>query len=340
MPKAVGLLSGGLDSTLAARMMLDQGIEVHAINFVSPFCNCTPKSAGCSAVATAIRQLGDIPLKTIALTDEYLEIVQHPKHGHGKNLNPCIDCRILKIKKAAEYMREIGADFLFTGEVLGQRPMSQHRIAFNKINTDSEVGDLILRPLSAALMEPTKPERDGIVDRTKLLAINGRGRSVQMAMADDADIKDYHCAAGGCLLTDANFCDRLRDYLDHTETPMVKDISRLKSGRHIRLSKTSKLIIAKNAEQGEFLLRIVRESDVFITVEGVGGPVAILEGEDVDEALAAVRFFIKKDVPASACFVLKTGGVEKRIQAREWPEEREFHILGSEEMANSRKGSE
>jgi len=206
--RAVGLLSGGLDSTLAARILIDQGIDVHAINFTSPFLTCTPKSAGCASVLTAVKQLGDIPLKRIGLGDEYLEIVRNPKHGHGRGMNPCIDCRIMKIRKAADYMREIGAQFLFTGEVLGQRPMSQHRRAIDIIDRDSGIAGLILRPLSARVLPVTDAERNGWVNRDLLLAISGRSRKPQIALASQKGINDYRCPAGGCLLfhcTDALF---------------------------------------------------------------------------------------------------------------------------------------
>lgn len=162
--KAVGLLSGGLDSTLAAKFMLEQGIEVCAINFTSPFCTCTPKKAGCAAVITAVRELGNIRLRRVSLGDEYLEMVKSPKHGYGSGINPCIDCRIMKVRKAGEYMKEIGASFLFTGEVLGQRPMSQHRQAIDIIDRKSDLKGRILRPLSAAHFEPTIPEQEGMVD--------------------------------------------------------------------------------------------------------------------------------------------------------------------------------
>jgi tRNA U34 2-thiouridine synthase MnmA/TrmU len=236
--KAVGLLSGGLDSTLAAKLMLEQGIEVYAVNFTSPFCTCTPKNAGCAAVVTAVKGLGNIPLKQVALRDEYLEMVRAPKHGYGSGMNPCIDCRILKIQKAGEYMRQINASFLFTGEVLGQRPMSQHKRALELIDRESGMGRYTLRPLSAVQLEPTIPEVNGLIDRTKLLGISGRSRKRQISLADEKDIKDYPCPAGGCLLTDRHFADKIRDYLAFTKQPCLKSedifdfptVTRLSSG--------------------------------------------------------------------------------------------------------------
>jgi len=190
--KAIGLLSGGLDSTLAVRMIVDQGVEVIAVKFTSPFCQCD--SGGCCHAAEQARRMG-IPLKTFAKGDDYLEVVRHPKHGWGSGINPCIDCRIFMLKKTVEYMREIGASFLFTGEVLGQRPMSQHRRALNLIERESGLVNKILRPLSAQLLPPTEAELNGWVDRAKLLAVSGRSRKPQMALAKELEVTDTPCPA-------------------------------------------------------------------------------------------------------------------------------------------------
>jgi len=189
--KAVGLLSGGLDSTLAAKLMIEQEIDIYAINFTSPFCTCTPKAAGCAAVVTAVMGLGNIPLKQVALRDEYLEIVRNPKHGYGSGMNPCIDCRIMKIKKAGDYMQKIGAAFIFSGEVLSQRPMTQHKPTLNLIDRESGLQGYILRPLSAVHLEPTIPEMKRQVDRSRLLGISGRSRKTQISLAAEKGIKDY-----------------------------------------------------------------------------------------------------------------------------------------------------
>jgi tRNA U34 2-thiouridine synthase MnmA/TrmU len=259
--KAVGLLSGGLDSTLAAKMMLEQGIEVHAINFTSPFCTCTPKKAGCAAVVTAVKALGNVPLKQVAMRDEYLEMVRNPKHGYGKGINPCIDCRILKIKKAGDYMRKIGASFLFTGEVLGQRPMSQHKKAIASIDHDSGLGGHILRPLSANHFEPTVPEREGWVNRKELLGISGRSRKTQIALAAEKDIRDYPCPAGGCLLTDKHFSEKMRNYLDEQECKTLKDL--------------------------------FREKDHLLTPIDFPGPVIILQGNSIQAAVEKMLHYTK-----------------------------------------------
>jgi tRNA U34 2-thiouridine synthase MnmA/TrmU len=277
--KAVGLLSGGLDSTLAARILLDQGIDVYAINFVSPFCTCTPKSMGCSAVANAVRQLGDIPLKRVAMGDEYLRMVRSPTYGHGRGLNPCIDCRIMKIRLAAEHMREIGASFLFTGEVLGQRPMSQHRRAMRTIDRESGIAGLILRPLSASHFPPTEPELRGIVDRTKLLGFEGRSRKPQIALAKEKNINDYPCPAGGCLLTDKLFAQRLKDYFDHCEAPSVTDMPLLKIGRHFRTPNHRKIVVSRDEREGEALERLARPGMHLFIPMNFCGPSILSEEE-------------------------------------------------------------
>ena len=298
--RAVGLLSGGLDSTLAAKLLIDQGIEVHAINFVSPFCTCTPKSAGCASVLTAIKQLGDIPLKRIALGDEYLDMVRNPKHGHGKGINPCIDCRIMKIRKAAEFMREIDAQFLFTGEVLGQRPMSQHRRAMSIIDKGSGISGLILRPLSAHLFSPTLAEQNGWVNREYLLSINGRSRKPQIALAAQKNISDYRCPAGGCLLTDVHFTARLKDYFNYVDNPKSADIPLLKIGRHFRLENGDKIIVARDEQEGEKLIQLHRKDWTILEPMNFSAPVVMFEGMDRNAALKKMMEYTNHETPVDA----------------------------------------
>lgn len=298
--KAVGLLSGGLDSTLAAKLMIEQGIEIYAVNFTSPFCTCTPKSAGCAAVITAIRELGNIPLKQVALRKEYLEMVRNPKHGHGSGMNPCIDCRIMKIQRAGEYMGEIGASFLFTGEVLGQRPMSQHRNALDIIDRESGLKGYILRPLSAEHFEPTIPEHTGLVDRSRLLGISGRSRKTQISMAVQKGIKDYPCPAGGCLLTDKHFSGKMRDYLTFTENPSMRDISLLKIGRHFRLNNGNKIVVARNDHECKMLGNLIRRKDHLLVPQNFVGPSILLSGTSLDSAVEKMLRYTKKPVKGKA----------------------------------------
>ncbi len=306
--RAVGLLSGGLDSTIGAKMMLEQGIEVCAINFTSPFCTCTPKKAGCAAVITAVRQLGHIPLRRAALRDQYLEMVQNPKYGYGSGLNPCIDCRIMKIRKAGEYMRQIGASFLFTGEVLGQRPMSQHRQAIELIDRESGLQGYILRPLSAAHFEPTIPEKEGWVDRSKLLGISGRSRKEQISLAIEKGIEDYPCPAGGCLLTDKNFANRMRDHFTFTETPSMKDIPLLKVGRHFRLGNGDKVIVARNEREGMTLKKICPKTDNLLSPVNFSGPVVVLQGTSLEAAVEKMLEYTKRKISEDARIAHRHGG--------------------------------
>jgi tRNA U34 2-thiouridine synthase MnmA/TrmU len=298
--RAVGLLSGGLDSTLAAKLMLEQGIEVYAVNFSSPFCTCTPKNAGCAAVVTAVKGLGNIPLKQVALRDEYIEMVQKPKHGYGSEMNPCLDCRILKIQKAGEYMRQIDASFLFTGEVLGQRPMSQHKRALDVIDRESGLQGCILRPLSAAQLEPTIPEVNGLIDRSKLLGISGRSRKKQISLAADKAIKDYPCPAGGCLLTDRHFADKMRDYFAFTKQPSVRDMALLKIGRHFRLVNGDKIIVARNEYECKMMKNIHFEKAHLLVPFDFSGPSVILQGSSLDHAIEKIIRYSKGAVKTTA----------------------------------------
>ncbi len=203
--KAIGLLSGGLDSTLAVKIIIEQGIEVIALNFMSPFCACTAKSAGCKSEAMKVSKAFGIQIKPVFLGEEYLEMIKNPKHGYGRALNPCVDCRIMMFKKAGQFMKESGASFVFTGEVLGQRPMSQRKDTMRIIEKESGLEGLIVRPLCARLLPETIPEKEGIVDRNQLLRIQGRSRKEQIKMAENLQIQDYPCSAGGCLLTEKGF---------------------------------------------------------------------------------------------------------------------------------------
>lgn len=245
--KAIALLSGGLDSTLAIKLVKDQGIEVITLNFTSPFCTCTSKNSGCSAAAKSASELG-VTLKVIAKGLDYFKIVENPKFGYGSNMNPCIDCRIYIFKKARELMEEVGGSFLISGEVVGQRPMSQKRHTLKLIEREAGVEDILLRPLSAKLLPPTLPERMGWVDRDKLLGISGRGRSEQIKIAKNNNI-DYPCPAGGCLLTDKFIANRVRDLFKFKKDYSLEDIRLLKIGRHIRISQDLKVIVARDEKE-------------------------------------------------------------------------------------------
>jgi tRNA U34 2-thiouridine synthase MnmA/TrmU len=282
MTKAIGLLSGGLDSTLAIKIMTDQGIDVIALNFTSPFCTCTKK--GCRHEASRVAEELDVKIKVVPVTDEYLKMVRSPKFGYGRNINPCIDCRILMLKKAKVYMEEIGAEFLFTGEVLGQRPMSQRKHQMELIEKEAGLNGLILRPLSAKSMKTTIPEKTGIVDRDKLLNISGRNRKPQIQMAEDFGFKDFNCPAGGCLLTQKQFANKLRDLFNHKKHVTMNDISLLKLGRHFRYSK-NKIIVGRNEEENDSLLKRKQTTDYVFEVPDYGSPITILQGAKTADAI-------------------------------------------------------
>jgi len=271
--KAVGLLSGGLDSTLAVKLMIDQGIEVHVLNLVTPFCTCTRK--GCKHEASRVAKLFNVPVKIISAGKEYIEMIKNPKHGYGKNMNPCIDCRIFLFQKAKKYMEEIGARFIITGEVLGQRPMSQHKKALNIIEKESETEGLVVRPLSAKFFPPTIPEEKKWIDREKLLSIKGRRRIPQMELAKEFGINDYPCPAGGCRLTDPQFAKRLKEAVAYGECS-IKEIQLLKYGRHFRLESGAKVIVGRNEEENGVLLRFFDKDDILMEVLEVGSPIVLL----------------------------------------------------------------
>ncbi len=274
--KAVAMLSGGLDSILAVRLVQEQGIEIHGINFLTLFCTCTHK--GCQHAATQAARTLNIPLKVLNITEEYLEIVKNPKHGYGSNMNPCIDCRIFTFRIAKKYMAEIGAGFIITGEVLGERPMSQRKDAILLIEKESGLKGLILRPLSAKLFEPTIPEEEGIVDRGKLLDVRGRSRKPQIALAKQFGLNDYPCPAGGCLLTDPGFAKRIKDLIAHNALDLA-NVRLLKFGRHFRLSEAAKLVIGRDENENTLLESLARPGDIVFKLKDHQGPFSILRGE-------------------------------------------------------------
>jgi tRNA U34 2-thiouridine synthase MnmA/TrmU len=312
MAKAVALYSGGLDSTLAILVMLKQGVEVTAVTFLNHFgCDISDRSS-CSRDPFAASVKFGFQVKLAHLSDKFLEIVKNPKFGHGKNMNPCIDCRILMLKEAKEFMNLLGADFLITGEVLGQRPMSQRKECFPLIDKAAGVKGLVLRPLSAKLLPITIPEEKGLVNRDMLYDFRGRTRKPQMALAKEFGLTEYPTPAGGCLLTEPIYSYKLKDLLDHDKNPQYKDINLLKVGRHFRFSPECKIIVGRDKEENNIIRSLADPEDYLLRVEGFGSPITIIRGRVTEEAiyLAAslcARYSDAKRLPAVKVAVLKNG---------------------------------
>ena len=278
--KALALLSGGLDSTLALKLVLDLGVKVEAVNFVSPFCLC--RRGGCGAYGVA--KNFNVPLKTVNVGEEYLRVVRSPKFGYGKNMNPCIDCRIFMLKKAKQLARKMGASFILTGEVLNQRPMSQHRETLYLIEREAGLEGRILRPLSARLLRETEAEKEGLIDRDSLLSIEGRSRKKQIELAERLTVEDYACPSGGCLLTYKEFANKLKDLFGHKKRISMKDVQMLKVGRHFRSGK-NKIVVGRNEGENKILARMRAKNDYCFEVQGCGSPITILQGPKTGRAV-------------------------------------------------------
>ena len=276
--KAVSLLSGGLDSTLATKVILDQGIEVVGLHFAMPW-GCCDRSTAYQAA-----RLFGIPMMVFRMKEDYLDVLRSPKYGYGRAMNPCVDCRIHMYGKAKVYMEEIDASFLITGEVLGQRPKSQMRHSLKTIEVDTGLVGRIVRPLSAHHLEPTLPELEGVLDRQKLLGISGRSRRIQMALAEEHGIRHYPTPAGGCLLTDEGFSKRVKDLLDHNSSPTIEEMELLRVGRHFRWSQKTKLIVGRN-ESENLLLEGYRNTERHLYRPiSYAGPSTLIVGELTPEA--------------------------------------------------------
>ena len=283
--KAIALFSGGLDSTLAMKLIIDQGIEVVACNISTGFGSIKDRRAHMQNMCD---QVG-ATLRIVDIQDEYLaDVLFTPKHGYGKNFNPCIDCHGKMFEVAKRLMIEEGASFLISGEVLGQRPMSQNGESLQKVLDISDCNGLLLRPMSAKALEPTIPEINGWVDREQLEEIVGRNRERQMALAEQFGLVDFEKPGGGCLLTDEHFSNKIRDLVKHDESFIKADIQTLKYGRQLRLPNGAKLIIGRNEEENSKLEEIVNHKYMHITTE-LFGPHCLLttNANEEDKALAA-----------------------------------------------------
>ena len=266
--RALCLCSGGLDSLLALCVLRDQGVRAEAVSFTSPF------FAPPAGVSASCRELG-FPIHLVDFTEDVIALLRNPPSGFGSCLNPCIDCHAAMIRRAWEYARANGFDFVATGEVLGQRPMTQQRGPLNRVRTLSGVGDRLLRPLCAKLLEPTAPEREGLVDRERLLDLQGRNRKPQMELAKKFGIRHYPAPAGGCKLTEPNYCRRLRNLMDHEGLGDLRLVEALNHGRHFRLAGGTLLVLGRDKSDNEFLRTALRGGDATLRPANVPGPTAL-----------------------------------------------------------------
>jgi tRNA-specific 2-thiouridylase len=281
--QAVALLSGGLDSALAIYLVRRQGIDVTALHFPSFFSGSDPIRED-SPVKVLARQLG-VPLVLRPKGKDFIQLIRNPRYGHGKNLNPCIDCRIYTFIKAREFMREIGATFMVTGEVAGQRPMSQRRDAMRLIDKQSGCVGIVLRPLSAKVLPTTRPEVEGMIDRDRLLAVAGRGRKIQLKMASEIGLVGYTPPAGGCLLTEQVFARRLRDLLDEKEEVTHEDLELLRVGRHIKIRPGLKIIVGRNEAENKRLQDLEMAGVMFAPLDFPGPDVLAVGSPGLEEAV-------------------------------------------------------
>jgi tRNA-specific 2-thiouridylase len=287
--RALVLLSGGLDSILAVKLLWEQGIEIEAVNFRTNFC-------GPAKARPAAEMLG-VPLREENIREEFLEVLKKPKYGYGAGMNPCIDCHALMIKKAGEIMKAEGFDFVATGEVLGERPMSQNKNALQIVEKEAGLGGYLLRPLSAKLLEPTAAETEGLVEREKLLDISGRSRKRQMELASKFGITQYPTPAGGCALTQSGFARRLKELAEHQGDFNAADVDLMRFGRHFFIKDSAHIILGRNEQENQILESAAKKDDILIMPRDIAGPTALIRGRTTDAAVKKAEELILEFSP-------------------------------------------
>lgn len=313
---AIALFSGGLDSALAILMMLQQDIEVTALTFLTHFgCDIKDRSS-CSADPYPVAEKFKFNVRLVHLGEQFIKIVQKPKYGYGRNMNPCVDCRILMLKEAKEYMRLVAADFIITGEVLGQRPKSQLRGMMRAVERDSGLEGYLLRPLCAKLLDPTIPEMDGRVKRELLGDFNGRSRKPQIALAEKFGLEDYPSPAAGCLLTDVSYSNRLRDLMQHTDRIDFNDLNLLRVGRHFRLDEHTKVIVGRREDENDKIRYYAKPGHILLEALDIGSPVGVYisaNGEDriIEAAALTARYCDNKNDSEVEISVINDGDDRK-----------------------------
>ena len=278
---ALGLCSGGLDSILSGLVLREQGLHVEWVTFETPFFS-SEKARNAAAVT-------GIPVTVQNITKPYLTMLKAPNCGYGKHMNPCLDCHALMFRMAGEMMKAKGFDFLFSGEVLGQRPMSQTRPSLRYVEKHSGFDGYIVRPLSAQRLEETIPEKEGLVDREALLGITGRSRKAQLQLARDFGLTDYPAPAGGCLLTDKGYANRLKDLFACQDQYSENELHLLKHGRHFRINADAKIVVGRTKQDNEQMERYIDPAvDVVLKVRNYPGPLVVIpNGADKDTVLLA-----------------------------------------------------
>jgi tRNA-specific 2-thiouridylase len=269
--KAISLFSGGLDSILASILIRALDIEVQGLFFETPFFPAEKAIESAESI--------DLPIRFVNIAERHIEVVKRPKYGYGENMNPCIDCHALMLRIAGEMMLGEGADFIITGDVLGQRPMSQNRKALSIIDAESGIKGLILRPLSAKHLPPTVPEIAGWISRDKMLDYSGRSRKPQMALAKKMNITKYPPPEGGCLLTDSIFSRRLADLFSSDSSLALREIELLRFGRHFRIGPKTKAIVGRNNDENASIGTLAKDEDLLVYTLSIPGPTVLVIGD-------------------------------------------------------------
>ncbi len=328
MRKVIVLTSGGLDSSLAVEILKREGLEVTGLHYYSWF--TLPKFEDLKSFPVRDNTRG-VPLLHIDVSPEHTDAILHPHFGYGSSVNPCIDCKLLFFRKARELMESHGADFVATGEVLGQRPMTQRPDVMMMLEKKSGLAGILLRPLSARLLQSTIPEREGWVQREHLFDISGRGRKRQMALAKQFGIEEYPSPAGGCRVTEKNFKVRFDDLVSHSNDVGISDLVILKYGRHFRISDSCKLIVGKNQQENEFLEKLTW-GNVTLRVVEPAGPYALLQWDERQSNLSTAleiiaRYCIHKSVEGRVLFKLMFGRAEEEYEYRGSPDTARIETL-------------
>ena len=312
--KALALFSGGLDSVLAMKLIVDQGIEVIAVNINIGFGSTNDRLEHMKNMCKQI----DVEFVQLDLRELYLdEVLFDPKYGYGKNFNPCIDCHGFMFRYTGELLKKFDASFMISGEVLGQRPMSQRKDALEFVKKLSDHDELIVRPLSAKLLPPSLPEQEGWIDREKLFDISGRNRQRQLELAKEIGLEDFESPGGGCLLTEIQFSTKLKDFVEHDKLE-VDDIDTLKAGRHLRLENGAKLIIGRHKEDNDKLYNTHSKKYLKARILGASGPFSLMQKDAT-----------KEDMQLATDLIITYGKTEasKKYQVRFYDEQEDKEII-------------